>query len=48
VVPQRSTVGHAAGLSGRLAAFHVAFWWSIGFTAVAIVLAYWLPTRTSS
>jgi EmrB/QacA subfamily drug resistance transporter len=41
----------AAVLAGAIAAhpatlsdaFHVAFWWSAGFSAVAVVLALWLP-----
>lgn len=33
----------SAGLGGIAAAFDIAFWWSIAFTAVAIVLALWLP-----
>src|SRR5215831_19349880 len=24
-------------------AFHVAFWWSVGFSAVAVLLSLWLP-----
>ena len=24
-------------------AFHVAFWWSVGFPAVAVLLSLWLP-----
>ena len=24
-------------------AFHVAFWWSAGFSAVAVLLSLWLP-----
>ena len=24
-------------------AFHVAFWWSVGFSAVAMLLSLWLP-----
>jgi hypothetical protein len=28
--------------------FDVAFWWSIAFTAVAVVLALWLPARAPS
>jgi MFS family permease len=36
------------GLDGRAAAFEVAFWWSVAFTAMAVVLAFWLPSRESS
>ncbi|MEV0401423.1 MDR family MFS transporter [Actinoallomurus sp. NPDC050550] len=44
VVLQRSIAAHAdGGPAGRASAFDVAFWWSIGFTAAAIVLALWLP-----
>lgn len=46
VVLQRLLSRHAAdGLAGRAEAFDVAFWWSIGFTAVAMLLAWWLPSR---
>jgi hypothetical protein len=24
-------------------AFHVAFWWSVGFSAIAVLLSLWLP-----
>ena len=27
------------------AAFHVAFWWSVGFSVLAAALSVWLPTR---
>jgi EmrB/QacA subfamily drug resistance transporter len=27
------------------AAFHVAFWWSVGFAALAALLSFWLPGR---
>jgi len=40
-------MGHAIGVAGRAAAFHVAFWWSIAFTVVAIALTRWLPSRTT-
>ncbi len=49
VVLERAIAQHAsAGLGGVAAAFDVAFWWSIAFTAVAIVLALWLPARSAS
>jgi hypothetical protein len=37
------------GLAGRseAAAFHQAFWWSLGFTALAVVPALLLPGETS-
>jgi EmrB/QacA subfamily drug resistance transporter len=38
----------SAGLGGVSAAFDVAFWWSIGFTIIAVVLALWLPTREAA
>jgi hypothetical protein len=27
------------------AGFHVAFWWTTGLTAVAVLLSLWLPGR---
>jgi EmrB/QacA subfamily drug resistance transporter len=49
VVLQRSAVRHASdGVAGRATAFDIAFWWSVAFTVVAIVLALWLPTRPRS
>lgn len=49
VVLERAIAQHAsAGLGGVAAAFDVAFWWSIAFTAVAIVVALWLPARSPS
>jgi hypothetical protein len=36
--------GAIASHHGDLAdAFHVAFWWSAGFSAVAVLLSLWLP-----
>ena len=36
--------GAIAAHHGALAdAFHVAFWWSVGFAAAAVLLALWLP-----
>jgi hypothetical protein len=36
--------GAIATHHGSLAdAFHVAFWWSAGFSAVAVLLSLWLP-----
>jgi predicted MFS family arabinose efflux permease len=49
VVLERALTQHAlAGLDGRATAFDVAFWWSIAFTAMAVVLAFWLPNRGPS
>ena len=49
VVLERAIAQHtSAGLGGVAAGFDVAFWWSIAFTAVAIVLALWLPARSAS
>jgi EmrB/QacA subfamily drug resistance transporter len=33
------------GSAGLVSAFHVAFWWATGFSAVAVVLCFWLPGR---
>ena len=45
VVLQHALLSHAAGgPAGRATAFDLAFWWSIGFTVAALVLAAWLPT----
>ena len=36
--------GAIAAHHGSLAdGFHVAFWWSAGFAAVAVLLSLWLP-----
>jgi len=49
VVLERAIAQHAsAGIRGVAAGFDVAFWWSIAFTAVAIVLTLWLPARSPS
>ena len=37
---------HAGGLAGQASAFGTAFWWSLGFTIIAIVPALLLPART--
>lgn len=42
VVLQRALAGRAP-----TAAFNLAFWWSIGFTAAAVVLALWLPANAA-
>jgi len=31
--------------SGAVGAFHQAFWWTVGFTVLAAVLSFSLPTR---
>jgi MFS family permease len=49
VVLERALTQHdVAGLDGRAAAFDVAFCSSIAFTAVAVLLAFWLPNRGQS
>jgi hypothetical protein len=49
VALERTLAQHGLpGLDCRAAAFDVAFWWSIAFTAMAVVLAFWLPSRESS
>ena len=40
VVLAGAIAAHPAALAD---AFHVAFWWSAGFSAVAVLLALWLP-----
>jgi EmrB/QacA subfamily drug resistance transporter len=40
VILEAAIATHRGGLAG---AFHVAFWWSAGFSAVAVVLSLWLP-----
>jgi EmrB/QacA subfamily drug resistance transporter len=40
VILQSAIAAHPATLAG---AFHVAFWWSAGFSAVAVLLSLWLP-----
>jgi hypothetical protein len=46
VVLQWSIVEHVGqGAAGLAAAFDVAFWWSIAFTAAATLLALRLPAR---
>ena len=49
VVLERQLAAHAGeGVAGRAVAFDNAFWWSAGFTAVAVVLALALPGRAST
>ena len=40
VILEAAIATHPGALVG---AFHVAFWWSVGFSAVAVVLSLWLP-----
>jgi EmrB/QacA subfamily drug resistance transporter len=42
VILERAVASHHADIA---AGFRVAFWWTIGFTAVAVVLSLWLPGR---
>jgi EmrB/QacA subfamily drug resistance transporter len=40
VILEGAIAAHPATLAD---AFHVAFWWSVGFSAVAVALSLWLP-----
>jgi EmrB/QacA subfamily drug resistance transporter len=40
VILESAVAAHPATLAD---AFHVAFWWSVGFSAVAVLLSLWLP-----
>jgi EmrB/QacA subfamily drug resistance transporter len=40
VILQSAVAAHPGALAD---AFHVAFWWSVGFSAVAVLLSLWLP-----
>jgi MFS family permease len=40
VILEGAVAAHAATATG---AFHVAFWWSVGFSAIAVLLSLWLP-----
>jgi EmrB/QacA subfamily drug resistance transporter len=42
VILASSVAVHPGNLNG---AFQVAFWWSVGFSAVAVVLSLWLPGK---
>ena len=42
VILESSVAAHHGDL---IAAFHVAFWWSVGFAALAALLSFWLPGR---
>ena len=43
VILASAVATHAGNLAG---AFAVAFWWSVGFSALAVLLSLWLPGRT--
>ncbi|ETK33397.1 MDR family MFS transporter [Microbispora sp. ATCC PTA-5024] len=46
VVLERELAGHrGGGPAGAAAAFGDTFWWSVGFTALALVVSAWLPSR---
>ena len=40
VILEGAIAAHPATLAD---AFHVVFWWSVGFSAVAMLLSLWLP-----
>jgi hypothetical protein len=40
VILEEAIVSHHGAVAG---AFDVAFWWSAGFSAVAVLLSLWLP-----
>jgi hypothetical protein len=40
VILQAAIATHHAALAQ---AFHLAFWWSAGFSAIAVLLSLWLP-----
>ena len=40
VILEEAIVSHHGALAG---AFDIAFWWSAGFSAVAVLLSLWLP-----
>jgi membrane protein implicated in regulation of membrane protease activity len=40
VILESAIAAHPATLAD---AFHVAFWWSVAFSAVAVLLSLWLP-----
>ncbi|MEV5410497.1 MDR family MFS transporter [Thermopolyspora sp. NPDC052614] len=49
VILDRELAARAAqGPAGAALAFDHAFWWSIGFTALALVITLWLPNRRTS
>ena len=42
VILESAITSHHGNLT---AAFNIAFWWSVGFAALAVVLSFWLPGR---
>jgi hypothetical protein len=40
VILEAAIVSHHGAPVG---AFHIAFWWSVGFSAIAVLLSLWLP-----
>jgi MFS family permease len=49
VVLERAIAGHSGGdLAGRASAFDAAFWWSTGFTALAVLIALGLPRHAAT
>jgi hypothetical protein len=42
VILESAVAAHHGNL---IAAFHVAFWWSVGFAVLAALLSLWLPGR---
>jgi len=40
VILEAAIAAHHGALND---AFHIAFWWSVGFSAVAVLLSLWLP-----
>jgi EmrB/QacA subfamily drug resistance transporter len=44
VILASAVTAHPGNLAG---AFAVAFWWSVGFSALAVLLSLWLPGRTA-
>jgi hypothetical protein len=42
VILESSVAAHHGDL---IAAFHVAFWWAVGFAALDALLSFWLPGR---
>ncbi len=42
VILEQAVAAHDGNL---FAAFHIAFWWSVGFSVLAALLALWLPAR---
>jgi MFS family permease len=42
VILETAATSHPGNLT---AAFNIAFWWPVGFAALAVVLSFWLPGR---